>query len=194
MGLAMGCALAGGLAIAMLVPFVFHLAGSSKGRPPAGEARFLPGIPPPSKDAVAWPTCGGSAKPPLGVSPVWRGADDFAAALQEQDATGAPLLIYVRTDWCQYCAAFDRVLADPRLNEHLSRQVVKVRINPENGAAAARLSALLGVEGYPSLFLISPLRGVSEISWRESPAEFLLEVQQFTQWQIDSACWSRGRG
>ncbi len=188
----MGCVMAGALCIALLVPFLFLIARNSGGTPPASQARFIPGIPPPSKDAVAWPACDGAATAPVGVSPLWRGADDFAAALQEQDATGAPLLIYVRTDWCQYCAAFDRVLADRRLSEYLSRQVAKVRINPESGATAARLSALLGVDGYPSLFLISPLRGVSEISWRESPAEFLLEVQRFTQWQIDSACWAKG--
>ena len=188
----MGCGLAGILGLAMLIPFVLRIARTAAGRPPADQARYLPGIPSPSKDAVPWPTCDGSAKTLVGVSPAWRSAEDFEAALREQDATGAPLLIYVRTDWCRYCAAFDRVLSDQRLNEYLSRQVVKVRINPENGAAAARLSALLGVEGYPSLFLISPLRAVSEVSWRESPVEFLVELQQFTQWQIDHACWAKG--
>lgn len=189
----MGCGLAGILATALLAMAVFHIARRFAGRSPVSQARVLPGIPPPSEGAVAWPICDGSAKAPLGVSAVWRGADDFQAALQEQDATGAPLLIYVRTDWCRYCAAFDRVLADRRLSEYLSRQVVKVRINPEKGTAATRLSALLGVEGYPSLFLISPLRSVSDVGWRESPAEFLQAVQQFTQWQIDHACWAKGK-
>ena len=114
-------------------------------------------------------------------------------ALREQDQTGAPILIYVYTDWCPYCASFDRdVLADRSVGDFLTGQVVKMRINPETSPEGASLGQRLGVTGYPSFYLISPRRTVNKVGYESLPTEFLGRLQRAMSRQVDAACRSNG--
>lgn len=142
-------------------------------------------------DAFPWPVCGEVAPQENRgvVTAAWRGAEDLDLAIEEQNATGAPLLIYVYTDWCPYCRAFDRsVLPDPELTDYLSEEIVKVRINPDNSKDERLLADRLGVTGYPSFYLVSPMRVVTNVRWYETPRAFLRSLTKAVQEQADLAC------
>lgn len=117
----------------------------------------------------------------------------MGSALREQDQTGAPLLIYVYTDWCPYCAEFERaVLPDRSVSEYLASQVVKMRINPEAGPEALSLAQRLEVKGFPSFYLISPRRTVSRFGLKagdeSQPSQFMVRLHRAITRQVEVAC------
>ena len=67
----------------------------------------------------------------------------------------APLLLYVYTDWCPHCRGLERSSLYRPETDALLRGVLKVRLNPEHGAAAKALSGELEVTGFPTLLLFS---------------------------------------
>jgi thiol-disulfide isomerase/thioredoxin len=113
--------------------------------PPDGPPPPAPGGPP---DDSA-----GAFRPAILDDDWHRGAAGFERAHEQAAATGQPLLVYFYTDWCPYCRELDReLLADARVAEY-TRELIKVRINPERGAAERALADRYGITGYPSLFL-----------------------------------------
>jgi tetratricopeptide (TPR) repeat protein len=94
--------------------------------------------------------------PRLPVSAAWyEGAEGHRLALDEQARTRAPMLVYLRVDWCPYCRRMDReVLPAPAVTRFLEG-VVKVRINPETSPTDRALTESYGVSRYPSLFVIA---------------------------------------
>jgi hypothetical protein len=94
------------------------------------------------------------------VSASWHeGATGFAEAKREQERSGAPMLVYFRTDWCPYCQQLEReLLVDNRVERFLRYEVVKVRINPEDGPAEKALADEFGNTGYPAVYLTPTLR------------------------------------
>jgi thiol:disulfide interchange protein len=121
------------------------------------------------------------------VSPTWHyGAQGFAAARQEQQATGAPLAVYFYTDWCPYCKRFDEeFLTATEVRSALTR-VVKVRVNPEDGPEEEAIGKRFGARGYPAFFIVRagtapeqvyPFKPVGA-SWVATlPSEFARECQ-----------------
>src|SRR4030095_1008565 len=91
------------------------------------------------------------------LSSTWyEGADGGAQARRQQRAHDVPILVYFRAEWCPHCHALDEMLEDRKVDARL-RQVIKVRIDPEDGDEEERLfSEDFGAEGFPALFLVSP--------------------------------------
>lgn len=119
--------------------------------------------------------------PPTYVSSSWfEGADGFERALKEQRLYGAPMVIYFHTSWCPHCKRLERdILSDPSVARYLDG-FIKVRINPEDGAAEKSLESSHGVTGYPSFFIMGNRGGLTLVRPpREKPganaAEAFLE-------------------
>lgn len=86
----------------------------------------------------------------------FEGADGFERAVDEARRRGKPLLVYFRTDWCQYCRQFERdLLSTEEVGIYLDK-LVRVTVNPESGDEEARLASAYGVRGYPAVFLHPP--------------------------------------
>jgi thiol:disulfide interchange protein len=85
----------------------------------------------------------------------YEGADGWAQARRQQRAHGVPILVYFRADWCPHCRTLDEMLEEHAVERRL-RQVIKVRIDPEDGEEESELfSDEFGARGFPSLFLVS---------------------------------------
>jgi thiol-disulfide isomerase/thioredoxin len=123
------------------------------------------------------------------VSPNWyEGAGGYEAARRDQDMRCVPTFVYVFTDWCPYCRAFERDLLNAPEVEHFLRDaVVKLRVNPEQSADQRALAERLGAHSYPRLLLLldgEEPRPVSRQVERDggaamrSPAEFVAEIER----------------
>ena len=85
----------------------------------------------------------------------YEGADGWAQAQRQQRAHGAPIFVYFRAEWCPHCHALDEILEEREVDRRL-RQVIKVRIDPDDGEEEASLfSDEFGASGFPALFLVS---------------------------------------
>mgnify|MGYP000134856474 FL=1 len=90
-------------------------------------------------------------------SPKWlEGATGYQEALATSRNTGAPIFLYIHTDWCGYCKKFEKsLLVNSNVNLALSN-FIKVKLNPEDGADEKRIHLSLGGGGYPSIYSLSP--------------------------------------
>jgi glutaredoxin len=90
------------------------------------------------------------------LSSTWyEGADGWAQARRQQRAHDVPILVYFRAEWCPHCHALDDLLEEREVERRL-RQVIKVRIDPEDGEEEEELfSEEFGAHGFPALFLVS---------------------------------------
>jgi thiol:disulfide interchange protein len=118
------------------------------------------------------------------VSAAWYEADDYARAREEQRATSAAMVLYVYTDWCPYCRAFEKgLLYTPEVERYLRANAVKVRVNPETTLAARALAQRLGARAYPSFFVRRPGQPPEKVAVRvegrlKTPAEFIAELER----------------
>lgn len=89
-------------------------------------------------------------------------AAGFERGLRDAVKEERILTLYVYTDWCPYCRRLERnVLADTAVQECLAYSV-KVKVNPERGAAEKRIADTVGVRSYPSLYFVDPESGAME--------------------------------
>jgi len=116
--------------------------------PPSSACRLLDG--PLAEEPPRWP-----------VSVRWHeGAAGYVEAQREQDRCKAPMVIYFRTDWCPYCREFEEdLLGDYRVDRYLRNELVKVRINPEDGSGEESVADEFENTGYPSVYVV-PTRNV----------------------------------
>ncbi|HEY9419830.1 MAG TPA: thioredoxin family protein [Thermoanaerobaculia bacterium] len=116
-----------------------------------------------------------------------EGAAGFREAMKEAEADGLPVAVYFYTDWCPYCRQLNtELLAKPAVEEHFKR-VVKVRINPEKGAAEREVANQYKVRGYPAFFVHPSAKGTAVQvqgqvregnGWRvKTPEEFVATVR-----------------
>src|SRR5438552_19189529 len=70
----------------------------------------------------------------------YEDAAGYEYALRRQRSDHAPVLVYLRTDWCPHCRTLDGLLEMPEVRSRLS-DYATVRIQPEHGATAPRLLA-----------------------------------------------------
>ena len=106
------------------------------------------------------------------------GAVGYAEAVRRQRSTGAPMMVYFRTDWCPYCQRFDGLLEEEPVRAGLA-STIKVRINPELGAPEAALfkSEFKG-RAYPSVYMVDAGGAKTKIS-HSGPAErFLAQFRE----------------
>jgi thioredoxin-like negative regulator of GroEL len=109
---------------------------------------------------------------------------DLQRPFSEQESAEAPLVVYVYTDWCQYCRAFERgLLTSSVVDQYLRDNAVKLRLNPETSSEANALSHKLGVKGYPT-FLVSipgdtpqPVSIYREGTQLKAPEEFIKTIE-----------------
>jgi thiol:disulfide interchange protein len=115
---------------------------------------------------------------------VWHDqASGYAAAVEERQASGKPMALYVYVDWCGYCRKFrEELLSLPEVEEYL-RTLVRVRVNPEKGPEERAIAERHGVSGYPAFFIVPaggkppvrilPYRREGTTWTLMAPAEFL---------------------
>ena len=106
----------------------------------------------------------------------YEDAAGYEYALRRQRSDRTPVLVYFRTDWCPHCRELDQLLESrevrPRLGDYL-----KVRINPEHGAAERRLfEKEYGSRGYPALFLRADGHPATRLSTGGPAARFLAQL------------------
>ena len=66
------------------------------------------------------------------------------------------MVVYFRTDWCSYCRDFEEeLLGDYRVELYFRNELVKVRINPEDGPEERSVADQFDVTGYPSVFIVA---------------------------------------
>lgn len=83
------------------------------------------------------------------------GADGYHQAKRVASASQAPMILYFRTDWCGFCRDVERNLFPQTAAVDVMRGFVKVRINPELGAAEQALFEQYRGRGFPT-FLVEP--------------------------------------
>jgi len=107
----------------------------------------------------------------------WSWYEDSAGyqyTVRRQRSDGGPVLIYFRTDWCPHCRTLDQLLESREVTSRL-KDYLKVRINPEHGAAERRLEKDYGSRGYPALFLQAEGRSARRLSTEGPAAHFLAQ-------------------
>jgi len=146
---------------------------------PAAAARAAAAA---AEDGGSCPLAGPAFAPASrSVGGPWLETADFEFAERQQRETGAPLLVYFRTDWCGYCRRLEQgLLADPAVEGYLSDAVVRCRVNPEESAEAEAIARRYRVTGYPTLYLaaagVAPVRVSTYGSGtQELPAEQFIE-------------------
>lgn len=89
------------------------------------------------------------------VSATWfSGADGYAQAERQHKQVNAPMAVYFYTDWCPYCKRLEgNILKSDEVDRYL-KNVVKVRVNPEDGEDETLLARRFGITGYPSFFIV----------------------------------------
>lgn len=91
---------------------------------------------------------------PSGVPVNWfTGYDGYKKALNVSRASNAPILIYFKADWCRYCKKLERELLETRIGKEALKDVVKVRIKPEDNSANDEFYRKLGGRGYPTILV-----------------------------------------
>ena len=116
-----------------------------------------------------------------------EGAAGYERAIELQKELNVPLVVYFWAGWCPYCQALDsKYLPTKPVQEYL-RDVVKVRIYPEEGPAERALAKQYNVRGYPSFFIIrnSSARPVKVHPFRSS--------KNLTPEQFAEACRDAGK-
>jgi thiol:disulfide interchange protein len=175
------------VAVALGPPLLFLLAKLASPVPDAGGP---PMAAPPPRAVVARLTPGapggGRVATPVAVSRSWyAGAGGYERAVAEQRASGAPMAVYFYVDWCPYCARMGREILPAREVRQFLDGVVKVRVNPESGAAEAALAEEFGVRGFPSFFVVPQVGGVDRAKVHPfkrdgdlTPSEFVEECRR----------------
>ncbi|HKC14335.1 MAG TPA: thioredoxin family protein, partial [Vicinamibacteria bacterium] len=140
--------------------------GADRTPPPVAMPAGTEADPTPSDRSEVLPTArcplsdhGFGAPPAHGrVSADWyTSPGDLQRPFSEQESAEAPLVVYVYTDWCQYCRAFERgLLTSSLVDQYLRDNAVKLRLNPETSREANALSHKLGVKGYPTFIVSVP--------------------------------------
>ena len=81
----------------------------------------------------------------------YSGHSGYNEAMKVSDQNETPALIYMHTDWCQYCKKFEsELLTNYDVNTSLAK-FVKIKINPENSDQDKQLYKKLKGKGYPTI-------------------------------------------
>jgi thiol-disulfide isomerase/thioredoxin len=173
---------------------VRHAPAAAAAPAPQPAVAVMPAAAPSPQAALRAPR---EAAPPRAVPSLttfsWsEGASGFRSASNEQRASGCPMLLYFRTDWCPYCKKFDRdVLSDSAVSATIA-PAVKVRIDPEKGDDEKALGKKFGVHGYPTLILVAR-DGAAPVHLSAEHATFAESVRSQLTYAWDSEAMSNIR-
>ena len=88
-----------------------------------------------------------------GSSQWYYGHAGYKRALRVQKKYNAPIFIYFQADWCSYCRKLDEGLLNTPQGAKVLRNVVKVKISPEDSKRDDDFFRSLGGTGYPTVLL-----------------------------------------
>jgi thiol:disulfide interchange protein len=105
----------------------------------------------------------------------YEDAAGYERALRDQRVHHVPIFVYFRVDWCPHCRAFDELAEGYEVRSKLN-EVIKVRVNPEHGAAEKALQAQYGSNSYPALFLQPDGGAPTRLSAKGPAADFIAQL------------------
>jgi hypothetical protein len=119
------------------------------------QSRLFPGGSERTPPLAKLPAPPPSPKPTAPITPAWYlDANGYEGAELERQAARASMVIYFQKRKCDACRRFEReVLGAPEVKSFLS-EVVKVRVDPEDGESERKLAARFGVRGVPAIAVI----------------------------------------
>jgi len=85
-----------------------------------------------------------------------NGAANFEKAIQLHRTENVPLVVYFYVDWCPYCNSLESEYFPAAPMRDYLREVVKIRINPEQTRVDEEAARAFGITGYPGFFVIGP--------------------------------------
>lgn len=106
----------------------------------------------------------------------YHGAEGYAQALEEYEKTNKPMAIYANVTWCPYCRTFEsRVLSNPKVKAYMQEKgIIRVHLNPEDGAKENAIAFQYGVMGFPSFYVHPPQpSGTIRLMTGVSPEQFI---------------------
>ncbi len=107
----------------------------------------------------------------------YDGAGGYDRALEEQKASGRPVLVYFHASWCGWCSKLERdVLTTPAFRDRYA-SALKVIVDVDDGRANAALSSRYGVRGLPTLLVIRRGEARRPIVGYQPPDEYLATLQ-----------------
>ncbi|MCP4200871.1 MAG: thioredoxin fold domain-containing protein [bacterium] len=83
----------------------------------------------------------------------FQGAAGFNRGLERARTKNQAVLVYFYADWCGYCRQLESELLSRAVVQEYTKYLVKIKVNPEKGAAERALANRYGVTGYPSVFV-----------------------------------------
>ena len=114
----------------------------------------------------------------LGARPSLPWSRHFEGALVRASEGRQPLLVYLYTDWCGYCAAMERdTFNDPTVIAEMGPRFQWVKLNAEQDPAGIRLREENGVANYPTIFILnSEAREIDRLTGFMAPSRFQKQV------------------
>lgn len=76
----------------------------------------------------------------------------YQRALQASRQYQVPMLIYFEAEWCGYCRKLEQQLLNTYGGKQALKNIVKVRIRPDDGVKEKSLFKQMGATGYPTMF------------------------------------------
>jgi thiol-disulfide isomerase/thioredoxin len=83
----------------------------------------------------------------------YYGHAGYKRALRVQKKYNAPIFLYFQADWCSYCRELEKGLINTSQGAKVLRNVVKVKITPEDNKRDDDFFRRLGGNGYPTVLL-----------------------------------------
>ncbi len=108
----------------------------------------------------------------------YAGGNGYTQALELSEKHNALIFIYFHTDWCGYCRKLESELLNTSGARTVLSRVVKVKINPEDGAMERSLFKKFGGRGYPAVFF--------QDTYDSRPKKQLLMKRQSGKWKTMS--------
>jgi hypothetical protein len=94
-----------------------------------------------------------AGKTPQPAADWYLGAEGYRRATMESKARRAPVIVYVSGVACADCRKFEsEVLPSPDVQGLLAK-FIRVRLEPERSPADRMIARVLGVSGYPSIYV-----------------------------------------
>ena len=117
----------------------------------------------------------------LGAQPSLPWSRHYEAALGRASETRQPLLVYLYTDWCAYCAQMERdTFSNPAIIDEMGPRFQWVKLNAEQDPAGIRLREEHGLANYPSIFILDPeAREIDRLTGFMGPAKFQTQVDAY---------------
>lgn len=83
----------------------------------------------------------------------YSGHAGYSEAMDISDQNETPAIIYMRTDWCQYCKKFEKELLTDRGVKASLAKFVKIKINPDKSDQNKALYKKLNGKGFPTIMV-----------------------------------------